>query len=404
MNNNDTTCTLKKPYYCAINHPNDKNASSMIKEIFDYSSDIQSFTNHNNKGYPFAFENTYNHIKQVDATNYIPITISSDAAICASTVLAMNEKFINKQTNSSSYKVLFITDKHMMEQNDELQDDNTFGLEHFVLPTIMNLTKNLIINSHDKNYVKPSQIMMIGINDGSSDDVLYVDRLIHSHVKHLTLKRIQQMTMKKSLTHIKAFMDESSSLHVVFDLSSVDEHITPSVYRNVNDDTTHKKKGFTLSDISELLSELQKYNICAVDVLGFNASYDSENNRASRVTAEFAKRVFIELLDIKENKMNIFTEDSRFIVSRPAFPTDVETDIGWYILKNIDSKTKDDMLKNLELIDKIMTIEINNDDYLVTSTTIQEQNIKSYYTANSIYDVCLFPDEKKNMLFELINK
>ena len=58
--------------------------------------------------------------------------------------------------------------------------------------------------------------------------------------------------------------------------------------------------------------------------------------------------------------------------------------------------------------DKIVTIPIVEDDgdmydAYVTTTTMKQQQEKSYYASKNVYDCCLYPGEKLNMMFELIN-
>ena len=395
----------KTPYYYAVNHPDDNSATAMIKESYDCNANKDEFQMRNDEGYPMVFDNIYKNILRLDIDRFVPITISSDIATCVSTILALNEKHYDKQIQKSNYKVLIITDKHMNEHNVEHQNDNSFGLEHFIIPSVTNLIDDKIVKSNNDIYLNHSQIMMIGINDPTNDDI-YDNGLIQSQIKHLTMKRMNQLGIDKVLKHVDTFLSSTDNpvIHVVFDLSIMDISVTPSVYRkklDKNNSTT--QNALTAIDAEKLLNHLKKHHICGVDVLGFNASYDSEENRASRVTAEFAKRIFIDVLEIKENKINIFTEDSRFLICRPADPVDIETDIGWYILRNINSELKNELLHHLELVYKIITIEIDCEEYLVTSTTMNEQNTRSYYNANSVYDMCLFPDEKKNMMFAMLN-
>jgi hypothetical protein len=97
-----------------------------------------------------------------------------------------------------------------------------------------------------------------------------------------------------------------------------------------------------------------------------------------------------------------------------------ENDIGWYILRFIDMELKQELLKYIE-DDKIYTINLDdssiqekdiiNDDIddeleneiLITATTIDDQNKKSYYLSKSILECSLFPQEKFLMGFELVN-
>ncbi len=82
-------------------------------------------------------------------------------------------------------------------------------------------------------------------------------------------------------------------------------------------------------------------------------------------------------------------------------------------------KLKEELLKYIE-DDKIYTfnlddctikktntdnLELDNleNEILITATTMDEQNKKSYYSSKSILDCALFPQEKFLMGFELVN-
>jgi hypothetical protein len=60
------------------------------------------------------------------------------------------------------------------------------------------------------------------------------------------------------------------------------------------------------------------------------------------------------------------------------------------------------LLAKLETID-IITIKLDETEVLVSSTTIEDQNNFSYYSSDSVLDKRLYPDEKMDMMFELIN-
>ena len=118
-------------------------------------------------------------------------------------------------------------------------------------------------------------------------------------------------------------------------------------------------------------------------------------------------RVIIKsIFNIKEKSLNIFTEDSRFLIYRPVEQISHD-DIGWYIVKFLTIKERETFLKHL--IDNVVTISIPDVEkgidieVYVTSTSGQEQNQKSFYTAKNMSDYCLFPSEKISMIFELLN-
>ena len=110
-------------------------------------------------------------------------------------------------------------------------------------------------------------------------------------------------------------------------------------------------------------------------------------------------------MNIKEKKLNIFTEDSRFLIYRPVVQIN-EHDIGWYILRFMTLEQRNDILKHLTDDDIInITIEDNDEeiDVFIASTTIAEQETINYYAAENITEKCLFPTEKMFMMFELLN-
>ena len=53
--------------------------------------------------------------------------------------------------------------------------------------------------------------------------------------------------------------------------------------------------------------------------------------------------------------------------------------------------------------DHIISLEIDSEDVLISVTTVLEQQEKTYYATSSIYDCTLFPEEKVDMVFELLN-
>jgi len=134
-----------------------------------------------------------------------------------------------------------------------------------------------------------------------------------------------------------------------------------------------------------------------------NDKQNKENkfNRELAIKGEEFRSYLKEVFNVKEKNLNIFTEDSRFLIYRPMSQNN-EEDYGWYILRNTPKEYKETILKKLE-INNIIDIEIDNEDFLLSSTTINEQNDKSYYFCNSILDTVLYPQEKQSMIFELIN-
>ncbi len=82
-------------------------------------------------------------------------------------------------------------------------------------------------------------------------------------------------------------------------------------------------------------------------------------------------------------------------------------DLGWFILKGVSLETRESVIKCIDPdVIKTITIDVDGVDetVMVTTTTIAEQEQKSFYDQNlKITDCVLFPAQKLYMMFELLN-
>ena len=139
-----------------------------------------------------------------------------------------------------------------------------------------------------------------------------------------------------------------------------------------------------------------------IDIVG----YTNESNLKSRL---LINKIYLNLLKQENIKVNIFDEESRFLIFKPLdeIYDNNGYDNGWYILRNVNNSMKRELLESLET-DSIIMLEIPDDDkddveIMITSTNINEQNEKCYYYSKDYKDCCLYPDEKLSMGFELVN-
>lgn len=103
----------------------------------------------------------------------------------------------------------------------------------------------------------------------------------------------------------------------------------------------------------------------------------------------------------KSNKITLFNENSKFLIFRHIEQID-KNDYGWYILRGLNKELRRKIL--LELTDDtIIDFDIDDKSYFITTTTMEKQNKMNYLANNNLLDTVLFPDEKKDMCFELIN-
>ena len=139
------------------------------------------------------------------------------------------------------------------------------------------------------------------------------------------------------------------------------------------------------------------------------------------LTSTVIRDTITTLTSIKEKSINIFNENSYFLIWRyvDAPPEsdvnkDADTkhdteDYGWYILRNCSLDVREKIIsEKIPDDDTIImeSVEDNNGDQIdimITKTTMKEQETKSYYSGGTYLDCILFPEEKVSMMFELIN-
>jgi arginase family enzyme len=389
----------KKPFFIAVNTKSDNDAPHLIKTEYNYEVGSDMYDTYNKRGFPVIYDFLGAYLSNINLNDNIPITISSDRTISSTTINAVNEKYMIQQgeTFSSQLKILFITDCPSLETNSELQveQENYSGLEDFVVSSLTGLTDIPIVSN--KLLVRPEQLMYVGLNkDEYKDDVQY-DNLDNLEITYFDLERIEKIGIKKVVKSIRRFIN-NSPVHVVFNISAISPQYAMSTFRKESD----IKNGMLPQEVSRIIDTLKLNNVVSIDIVGLNARVDSVNKKASRISAEVARVFIVQLLDLKEKKINIYNEFSRFLICRPIDQGDFNDDHGWHILRGIPTELREELINNIT-IGSIITIPVDGDDYLVTTTTIIEQEQLNYELTKSIYDLCLFPEEKKNMMFELVN-
>lgn len=254
--------------------------------------------------------------------------------------------------------------------------------EHKILYITHELDINNILPMIQSNKLNSDNIIFLGL-DKSNNTELILDQY---EIKYFTIDYILKKGLNNILNLINNMFDNSIT-HTVFDTSVCNNEIIPN-----NNDNGLKNKDIGI--IKSYLKNKIKY-------------FTLTNFDDNMYKIKFIRDIMIEVMNIKEKKINIFTEDTRFVVYRPCQIEDKE-DYGWYILRFLTLDEQEEILKNIDEDDIIQTTisyDDNEDiDVYISSTTIREQEKLSYYTSTSILDRCLFPQEKTHMTFELINK
>jgi hypothetical protein len=276
---------------------------------------------------------------------------------------------------------------------------------------IETLTKSIISNCIcDTNYqytdhklvLSPDQFYIIGLNEDILEDI-DKEKLDLHEITYYTLSQIRKKGIKNIIKSIISAIDDEPT-HVIFNMASMESNSVPFVSRFTKDYVPFVN-GFTINEITEIFSLLQ-LKLIGLDIVGYNTKIN-DIHKAHKITCEVAKIPLRFLLKIKEKKINIFNEHSKFIIWRPYTKLSSD-DIGWFIMRGLTNDMKEEFLSKL-IFDKITFIDILNDDgikekILLSATTMDEQDIKSYYDVSTIVTDCvLFPEEKMAACFELVN-
>ena len=328
--------------------------------------------------------------------------------------------------------------KNIENQNIVVISENT-ELSKFIIPIYSQLQEKLITLyiSNNPNILYQKNIIYIGLDKNLIEDNTEeeLNKLDNSFVPYITIQKIIKLCQTNKLDSIVKYINNiciDNIVNVIIDLHIIDINNCPSVKRDSN-----QTKYISLDTIYKLLNK--NINIRYLNIFGFDSNIDNPTNKLTKMTGNSCRNIIKHIFDIKEKSINIFTEDTRFLIYRPVeqlsindnsepdsepdskpehnpetddISTYIDTtkhtdDYGWYILRFMTLREREDIIKHL--IDRVITISVKLDDtdeeteIYITTTTINEQNNKSFYLANKIEDYCLFPKEKLAMMFELVN-
>lgn len=365
---------------------NNDDSHKLIKEHFNYQFNSELYAKYNKNNIPIIYDEIYKYYSNENKDSKI-ISFSQDPSVSCSIISALNEKYIvrNNDKFSSLLKIIYI------DKIPRLNTLNKFeNIQDHVISSLFGLTENTICNQ--KLLLKPDQIIYLGLDENfiPNDQSMLLDEL---GITYFTFKRIKNKFGLEKIVKFILKECENSPIHLVINLNAFK--------LKINDDQI--ENSFDYNDINNLVLNF-KNKIKTMDITGYPKL--SSDNISDINIAKLIKLFMVEIMDLKEKKINIFTEDTRFLIYRPIEQENSE-DIGWYILRFIDLDKREEILNKIKSDEIInLVIEDDNDeeiDIYLSSTTVNEQEQMSYYTAVNILDKCLFPCEKMIMLFELIN-
>ena len=340
------------------------------------------------------------------------ITLSPDSAISGATIAGASEKFMITVGNEKSDKPSFSTSLKII-YIDSSPDLSTKSYTEYtdyvdsILADVMGLTATSY-TLHRIN-LPPENICLLGIDETNlSDDQ---DGIIRKYnINMYTLQNLRKKGIKKMIEHIADdYMHED--VHICIDLSVIQKRFAPSVYRN----DTEKDEGFDFDEMKIIVDGLKKLkHINGIDICGYNfgPKKDKDEYHASNIlTIKTIQMIVSAFATLKQKSINIFNEDSKFLIYKPLIAEE-EPDFGWLILRGMSLEQREEIIREIGDDDKILTVPIHETadeefdeafNALVTVTSIKEQQEKTFYHAKSITDCCLYPGEKVNMMFELLN-
>jgi len=351
---------MPNPYFIKVQSGknNMKLASDYIKAHYDYVVPNDLFENNNSKGYNVLCD----HIKNIDLSQYKPIiNIGGDNSVSLGTIPAMSQHYPN-------LKILWIDSlcDLITESEDQVQDQVNYG--DITLSILLKKTNIKIIKD---NFINVNNIVMLGI-DNTSD----VDLLNEYEIEHYTIDKIKSLGFETILDVLNDMLN-GFPVHVCFDAK---------VFKNID------------SEKMNMLINKLKSNIVSMDIIEYDPLATSKIE--SQQTCKDIQDIIKILVDGKDKSINIFTEDTYFLIYRNVAQRNPH-DIGWYVLSNMSLQDRENILRYIP-DDEILTMDIDGDDILVTKTTMNEQNKKTYFFARTINELALYPDEKESMCFKLL--
>jgi arginase family enzyme len=334
------------------------------------------------------------------------LTVGGDHSISACTVGAINDYYMKQQgqTFNSDLMVLWI-DAHPDLHNYVVGSDK--DLPDMAMSSLMGILDPSI--SPQKLSLKSDQIVYFGLKEDED-----FDNCRELGIKSFSLQKIRTLGPETCIEILKEIF-EDKPIHVSIDMKVFNRDLAPSVHRNSDE-------GITIEELLPILTHFSP-KFTSVDIVEFNPMIG--NNQDGIKTAELARELISKSLNIKKKRLNVFNEDSPFLIYRSMHQEDhfinndkidedytdqseekeeekeAEHDIGWYLLRGLSFNQKEEFLKMIPDGGMII-IDIAGEDYLVAKTTMNEQNKKSYLVAESIQDMALFPEEKVEMGFALI--
>jgi arginase family enzyme len=435
-----------------INIPFDNsNAKNTIYNNFDYEIKDSLYSTNDNNDIPIVYNFLYKYLKSLDVKKR-PVVFSPDYSISSATCTAIAERYMEKIDEKgntkfiSPMKVIYFTSTSHLKK---MENISALDFSHSILTNILN---DCEVSYTNHNFIiNPSNFILVGINDKflSQDDV---EKLKLNEIKYFTLNTIK----KKGISNISEFIiDEigGDPVYIIYDMSVLSFDNAPSIYRICGkSDDINKLGGLSNNNVIDFFSQFKKLNIVGLDITGFNLR-EKTPDVLFKLTTEAGKLALVNLLQIKEKKINIFNENTKIIICKPldkkeknnwaiskdkTFESEEkkqnlfkrmkeklegeelyidsdseekqneeqeeeEDNIGWYVMRGITTDMKEQIITKInESEDNIILYSTDDESMYISYTTLEEQEKKSFYDEITLKDRVLYPGEKVNLIFSQI--
>jgi arginase family enzyme len=351
-------------------------------------------------GIPVMYKFLYEYYKAVCLTvkNRPLITMSYDTSVSTATIAGVSEKYLKLTSENDKPKYISTMKILYIDSRPDIENISLSTLTDSVVSNLM-CVNNVTYTKH-KTVINPDQIIYLGLNEDYLTD-FDIDMLSEYGMKYFTVKMLRMKKLQDVIDNIIETFD-GCPVYVVFDMSVCDPACAPCVFRHPSD----KIHGLNLDEIVGITKGISKMNIVGLDITGYDLRID-DKNLGFRVTCETVQTIIKNVFNIVEKRINIFNENTRFLIWKSVS----DEDVGWHILRDVPLDVREDMLNRLS-DDDIILFELPNDngdgeyeDVYLSSTTMAEQESKSYAICDDgDYTSCtLYPEEKVSMMFELLN-
>lgn len=373
---------------------------------FDYSIKRDMYKPHKNT---LAIYDFIRKIMAEDDKIKKPIIIfSPDSAISGATIAGCAEKYMyvtSKQDSDApvyktELKVIYIGASPCVSINKyEKYDDYSKS----IISDNMGMTEESF-SLHRVN-LDSDNIFILGYNEDlvNDEDTTFINA---NKLGAFSFQSIKKKGLNKIMNYITGKCKDSN-IHMVIDLEVLSKEYAPSVYRNLTDSKDCKDYGFNTDEIVYIINTIKEScKINSMDITGYNfgeRKMREEHYISNTLTIKSIESILSSIINIKKKVINVFDEDSKFLIWKPLN----DDDIGWFIFRGLTLEERNKRIQEITDDDTIIIDKINVSDELqevyITVTSIREQQEKTYYMSNSLYDCCLYPGEKLNMMFELLN-